>query len=297
MSDKLVVGPDQMPGWLEKRRKIMGELEGQLIRGLRKPEKGFTLEQLQMVVEHRNPFEVVETPADALVSRNTKLLSKKFGQRIEVDPLPPEFTEENLAGWEKFNLKPIFLPDEEIGENRKLKGWVKPERWFYEKIGEGKIRSDSAQLHRGWYLADFTVGVDYTDGTQVFPNDPLAPIIYKLREEKKAGKYDNTPLGSRFSITHDEWREVVCPAIAQELGFRPNQIRLERAIEFNAIGNLYDANRGKFNMWEWFDNIFEDFYRLGGGHRRHGGLAVVSCFLSSSRLGRIAGRPLVSFVK
>lgn len=61
MEKKMVVGPDQMPDWLEKRRSIMGELDKQLIRGLREPGKGLTLEQLQVVVEHRNPFKHGDT--------------------------------------------------------------------------------------------------------------------------------------------------------------------------------------------------------------------------------------------
>ncbi|MFY9492966.1 MAG: hypothetical protein WAP55_00555 [Minisyncoccia bacterium] len=54
---RAVVGPDLTPDWLEKRRGIMGEIDKQLIRGLREPGKGLTLDDLQKrVVEHRNPF-------------------------------------------------------------------------------------------------------------------------------------------------------------------------------------------------------------------------------------------------
>ena len=298
MSERhMVVGPDLMPGWLEKRRKIIGELEKQLILGLKEPGKGLTLDQMQMVVEHHNPFDAPNVPfAEKLVLQTAKLLSKKFGREIKVDPLPPEFTEENLARLAMFNLKPVFLPDEEIGEDSELKDWTKPEKWFYDQIRNGKIADVSAKLFRGWYLADFTPGADYTDGTQVFPNDPLSPIIARLREQGKIGKYDNTPAGSRFAITNEEWRNVVCPAIAEDLGFKPEQVRLERASEFNAIGNIYDPNRGKFNMWEWFSDIFEDSYRLCGGDRGYGGLSGVSHVSSVGRDVSIAGRPLVSFV-
>ena len=231
-----------------------------------------------------------------VVSQITQLLSKKFGREIKVDPLPPEFTDENLARWARSNLKPVFLPDEEIGEDSELNDWTKPDKWLYSQIRNRKIAADSAKLFRGWYLADFTIGVDYTDGTQVFPDDPLSPIIARLREQGKIGKYDNTPAGSRFAITNEEWRNVVCPAIAEDLGFKLEQVRLERASEFNAIGNIYDPNRGKFNMWEWFSDIFEDSYRLCGGLRGFGGLSDVSRVWSDSRGGSIAGRPLVSFV-
>ena len=290
--DRVVVSPDLMPDWLEKRRGIFYEIDGQLIRGV------LTLDQMQLVVEHRNPFEVkVLSLLEILMEDTKKCLQKFFGQGIEIDPLPEKFTEENLARWGEFNLKPVFLPDEEVAENRKLKDYTKPEKFFYDKIREGKIAADGATLKRGWCLADLTIGVDYTDGTQVFQNDPLASLITKLREEERVGRYDNTPAGSRFAITNDEWRNTVCPAFAKELGFKPEQIRLERAIEFNAIGNLYDPNRGKFNMWEWFEDAFEDSRRLHGGDRRHGGLADVDYDTSDFRYGIIAGRPLVSFVK
>ena len=258
----------------------------QLIRGLREPGDLQTT-----VVEHRTP-----SPLATLMETTAEKLRKFFGN-VELVPLPPEFTEVNLAKWSEFNLKPVFLPDEEIGPDRRLKGWTKPEHWFYDQIRENKLASDSATLHQGWYLADFTPGVDYTDGTQVFPDDPLAPIIVRLRQEKKVGQHDNTPPGSRFSITHDEWQTVVLPAIANHLGFNPGQVRLERAVEFNAIGNLYAPNRGKFNMWEWFHDHFEGSYRLSGGLLRYGGLAGIFYVMFCDRVGIITGRSLVSFVK
>ena len=175
-----------------------------------------TLEAVKAFNEHR-PL----SPLVALVEATTRKLQKFFDRDVEVAPFPPEFTPDNLARWAQFNLEPVFLPDEEIGEDRKLKDWIKPNAWFYQMIREGKLASDSAQLKKGWYLADFTVGTDYTDGSQVFPNDPLASIITKLRKEGKVGQHDNTPAGSRFSITHDEWTSVVLPAVAQELSFRP----------------------------------------------------------------------------
>ena len=230
----------------------------------------------------------------AMVRKTSKTLSRVFSKRIKVDPLPSEFTPENLEKWERYNLKPIFLPGEEIGEERILKDWVKPEKWFYQKIREGKIADDSAKLRRGWYLADVTPSVDYDNGIQVYPNDPFAPIIERLRTEK-IGKYDKTPLASRFAIApKNEW-PIVLTEIAKELGLRPEQMRLERAIEFNAISNLYDDNRGKFNSWEWFNDPFGDSYRLCGGCRGDGGLAGVDCYSAGSRGGAIAGRPLASF--
>lgn len=267
-----------------------------LLEKLGGPEGERWLEETKRFLRRENPF-ITGTILEELVSKTQKLLSKRFDKKITVDPLPSEFTEENLQKWEKYNLKPVFLPDEEIAEDRSLKNWTKPKKWFYTKIREGAISPDSAKLKRGWYLADFSIGVDYTDGSQVFPNDPLASIIERLRKEGKVGKYDKTPLGSRFSIIpQNEWL-IVLAEIAKEIGLKPEQIRLERVIEFNAIGNLYDPNRGKFNTWECFEDSFEDSFRLFGGGRGRGGLASVYDYWSVFRIGHVAGRPLVSFLK
>ena len=239
---------------------------------------------------------------EKFAAKMARMLSKHFGKRIIVDPLPSEFTDKNLALWAAFNMKPVFLTGEDISESRVLGGWTKPERWFYQRVTDGSIKrihSDLSptQLRRGWYLADFTISADYTDGSQVFVNDPLAPIIADLRQKKLVGRHSNTPNGSRFSITPDEWQDVVLAHVASKLGVTRAQMRLERAIEFNAIGNLYDANRGKFNAWEWFEDHFGDSGRLCGGDRDRGGLADVHDDWRDGRDSGIAARPLVSFVR
>ncbi len=262
-------------------------------------------EQARLFLGGRDPFEAPvkepKTELEKLVAKTARMLSKRFGKRIIVGPLPPEFTEDNLTRWATFNFRPVFLPNEEIGKNRPLKGWTKLSDWFYNRVGNGKIKPvfeglSPTMLCGGWYLADFTVSVDYTDGTQVFLNDPLAPIITKLREQNQIGKYDNTPLGSRFVITSKEW-DVVLAYIASALGVASCQVRLERAVEFNAIGNLYDPNRGKFNSLEWFQDGFGDSGRLCGGSRGNGGLAGARGDWTDGRYYGIAGRPLVSFVR
>ena len=127
-------------------------------------------------------------------------------------------------------------------------------------------------------------------------NDPLAPIIADLRSKKLVGRHNNTSDSSRFSITPDEWQDVVLAHVVSKLGVTRAQMRLERAIDSNAIGNFYDPNRGKFNSWEWFENLFAGSDRLCGGYRGFGGLAGVSDGWHDNRQ-RIAARPLVSFIR
>jgi len=243
----------------------------------------------------RGEADIVIRPITDLVAKTAAILSARFKKQISVDPLPAAFTPENLANWARFNLKPVFLPGEQITKKADLSDWVKLNDWFYDPITAIKIAADSATLRRGWYLADFTKGTDYTEGSQSLKRDSLAALIKKLRKAGRVGKYDNTPMGSRFAITNTEWREVVCPAIAEHFGFKPEQVRLERAVEYNAIGNLYDENRGKFNMWEWFDDAFGGGSRLCGGHRGSGGLALVCYDGVDDPVSSAVGRPLVCF--
>ena len=46
------------PEWLEKRKGIMGEIDRQLIQELRQSSTGLTLDQLQLLTEHSDPFAV-----------------------------------------------------------------------------------------------------------------------------------------------------------------------------------------------------------------------------------------------
>ena len=238
-------------------------------------------------------------PLDMLVSKIERKLSRKLGRHVVPYQLPQIVTVENLEKWAAFNAQPIFLPELDLTEDARLpKRWVRLGATFYQWLREGKIGEaipgvPPTRLRAGWYLADFSVGPDYTDGTQVFPSDPWTPLLERLRRENLVGKHDETPMGSRFAITHDEWTQVVLVHMASKLGFPAANVRLERASEFNAIGNLYDPNRGAHNMWVWLADPFGDSNRLIGGHRGNGGLASIDYSWRDDRSRSIAARPLV----
>jgi hypothetical protein len=261
----------------------------------------FTDDEVKRFLQRKEPFAVSVSVdfREQIVVKIKRFLLKRFGQEIAVDPLPQIWIEENLKKAARFNLRPVFSLGKELNEilkKFKPKNWVPLPEKFFQWERNKKIAPDSAVWPRGWYLADFTVGADYTDGIQVFRNDPLSPLIEELRRAGKVGKYDKTPMGSRFAIVpNSEW-PLVFWELADRLGFvTTKQISLEPFAAFNAIGNIYDKNRGKFNMWEWFSDTFGDSYRLFGGIRRSGGLANVDYDWDGCRLGSIAGRPLVSF--
>ncbi|MDD5290376.1 MAG: hypothetical protein PHT40_04260 [Patescibacteria group bacterium] len=224
-------------------------------------------------------------------------------QSITVDPLPPEFTRVNLERWAKINFRPVFLPKIKIDRNFQAKTgrYIRPENEFYARIEQGEVDKSALELPGCWCLADFSTGVDYTNGTQVFPNDPLAETIARLRQEKKIGEYSNTPPGSRFSITpRDEWEKVVCPAWREALGgIGANRIcRPESCVEHNFIGNVFDSkNRGQFNVWQWFSDKYgkDGSARLFGGTRDVGGLAFVNYCVAGHRDDFAVARPIVIF--
>lgn len=263
------------------------------------PEGDLWVERVALTLQGKNPLEaVVQGPkwADEIRAQARRKLKKFFGRRVQVDPIPGIWTPEFLKNAAKYNMRPVSFPELVLAEDLKLKGYVMLESWLYQQIRERKVNIDAITLKRRWCLADFSIGADYTDGSQVFPNDPWAPILEQLRRDLKVvGKYDNTPWGSRFAITPQEWDDVVLAHMASALMVTRAQTRLERAGEFNFIGNVYDSNRGRFNMWEWFNDPFEDSSRLYGGDRGLGGLALVGYYSADSRVGSLAGRPLVSF--
>lgn len=74
----MVVGPVLTPDWLRKVGRVFSELFRQLCLGLENPGKGLTVDQLQLVTEHRNPFaRAVQVVGDSL-SRAKEIMGKNF---------------------------------------------------------------------------------------------------------------------------------------------------------------------------------------------------------------------------
>lgn len=77
---EVVVGQNLTSDWLDKYDGIIREFHQQLSRGLREPGKGLTLEQLQLVVEHQNPF---ATDFGGPLRGWEKFYRKRFGLMID----------------------------------------------------------------------------------------------------------------------------------------------------------------------------------------------------------------------
>lgn len=226
-------------------------------------------------------------------------LASTLKQPVIVPPPPAIIVPKLLKKLGRFNFALVYFPALDIHIDFRIENgtWIKPNKWFYLNLGPDKIDPAATKIKPGWHAIDLTSSVNYADGIQVFPNDPLEPLITRLRQEKKIGGFDKTPIGSRFAITGEEWEDVIAPALAQAIGLEPSQatVRLERAIEFNLVGNVYDKPRGKFNAWEWFADLYGLTDRLHGGFQYDGGLSVVSHRPRGDRLDSFAGRLIIDF--
>ena len=263
------------------------------------------LERYKRLHNGENPF--VELTSNSAVTDGwkselvayAKRKLKKFsrGWAEQIMSIPDSWSPEFLANASSLGYKPVFIPETDIGEAFRHRKYIKPEDWYYTNIRNGNIKTENpTNLREGWCLADSSQGVDYTDGSQVFPNDPWEPMLTKLRVELKiVGRNDKTADGSRFAITHDEWIQVVLAHWAGALMTTRAQTNLPTAIEWNFIGNVYFPHYGAYNMWTWFADRFGDARRLVGGVRGRGGLAYVGCSWSGLRHDSICARPLVSF--
>jgi len=88
----MVVRPDQMPDWMERVAKLFREIFQQLWRGFLEPGKGLSLEQLQLFVEHRNPFEVAQTAISGRFDKLKKEWQKFYKQVFNLDADFPNLT-------------------------------------------------------------------------------------------------------------------------------------------------------------------------------------------------------------
>jgi hypothetical protein len=209
-----------------------------------------------------------------------------FGQEFNLPDFEKtlnKYGQKKIREWQRLGLEPHFLPEVFLAPNDSYTNWkVRLEKWYHDKSAEGKIlRSINGSLvadKEAFKIEGIVVLIDtrlkpaYEDGKQVYENDNLlGPIIEELRREGTIAAYEYGSQSSRFGLSSNEWEGYVKPVLAETLGLRPNQIRLERAIEANIIPQLYPhmsrKDDSRTNTWIWYEEY------LGSGNRRlHGGV-------------------------
>jgi len=202
---------------------------------------------------------------------------------VEFEKILRKYGRKKIKEWQGLGLEPHFLPKVSMMLGNDYPGWkVKPKKWFYDMLAQGKILRDingqlepvtKAELPGATVLIDTRLKPVYKNGVQMWEGDNLLGLlIADLRKEGKIAKYDYGPQSSRFGVSANEWQEYVRPALANRLGLEPRQLRLECAIEANVIPQLYPymprKDDGKTNTWVWHEEYFG-----GGGPRLHGGVS------------------------
>jgi len=257
-----------------------------------------------------------------IISRESLALQKFFGRSFEIPPLPEEATTERIAEWREQGFELHYLPSlsliditidpsgavTEVRPN--IRGWKKkPADRFFDLIKEGKLPKEAAELKGGWVLVDTRPKPSYDDGKQMYPGDLLATALAELNRQGliKQASFDGTtklPPTSRFGISPRELADPrVMAVLVKVLNIESGEASLQRAMEFNILGNLHHPEWGDTSTSEWFADTsewFADQYGAGsqqlfGGSSVPGGLSYVSSFGLDNRSGDIGFRLLGRF--
>jgi len=237
-----------------------------------------------------------------LVEREREALRTFFGKEVSVD-IPPAILLETLRVAEDKGfgiLKPLYFPKIKFKQTDEYPGWkVKLRDWYWEKIIGGRVSNEAAKLGGYWALFDESRRPNDNESRQMFPEDPLAPMLTQARERGSIAVSDfvkHVPKGSRFAVSPNEQDRTVFPQLAQILRLNEVAARVRRptAIELNFAGNLRYSHLGEANTWEWLDDNFGNGGWLVGGCSNFGGLYFV-CLWHDDRIGNAAFRPLVVF--
>lgn len=239
-----------------------------------------------------------------LIEKEHEVLREFFGKEIPVVAPPSELFETlRVAEVEGFGriLEPIYFPVVEFKQDDKYPGWgVNPERWYWNQIGARRVNKDAAKLGGYWGLFDKSRRPNYDGGRQMFPEDPLSPMLTKARREGRIAIPDfvkHVPKGSRFAVSPDEQDRTVFPELTKILRLTESAARVRKPteMEFNFAGNLRYPHLGKAVTWEWLHDKFGGYGRLIGGRSDAGGLAYVYHDWSDVHYDGVAFRPLVVF--
>lgn len=202
------------------------------------------------------------------ISKNeSESLKKFFGFLVDVPDLPGEITNERLEKWKKQGFELHYMPDIKMDKDDKYPGWkVKPNMYdefgLYKKIENGVLKEESAFLKSGWVLIE-TIKKPWRlsmGQRQEYQDDIFADAIVKLKDEGVIDeKLINTKDNEREPILRnsrcclsvlDLEKEEVKKAFAEILDVKMDMISLPRAIELNALGNMYYPDFGNANSSE-----------------------------------------------
>ena len=256
------------------------------------PYSSYVSERLFWEKNFPGSSETIPHPPKAMIEVLKRGKEQEIGKNLEAHFLPHiSFSKENIV----INGHTYDYPQE----------WILPRDWFFDNTkptpptnrGEAEIppRIDPQALTitSGWRLIDTTPRPNYDNDKQMYPDDPLAPLLQKLTTD---GVITPSVPGSRFGISWDQRQQLIDPVIQETLGLpQEATIRVLTEGEFNVIGNMFHPEFGQTSTYESLDDQFGSYYRLVSGDSDDGGLADIGYNWSGSRHGFIGFRPLIVF--
>ena len=231
---------------------------------------------------------------DKIIKKQKEALETFFQKIIDVPAIPEGISREQIEKWEKMGIELVYLPEEDMTEDKDAPGWIKKPTNLFSYIKIGNVSSEATKIKAGWRLMDKTRRPQYDSGRQMYEKDPLKDAITELRENDHIAKWDGRDSGSRFHLSNDELQKTeVKIAFAKVLGVEPTSIRLPKAIEWNVVSNIHHSEWGETNYWEWYSDECVGGCRLLGGHFADGGLSDVNYASSSAWDDRIGFRVVI----
>jgi len=217
---------------------------------------------------------------DLILERENKIISNFLNLKsFDLLPLPNWIDDKIVKYWDDLFFNIHYLPKISLDKQLILPLWLdRPNKHFYRKIEEGKLKAESKELPGKWILIDarnkppkrmpwitcndvrFLMKLGFNPknylkkkSKQQFENEYLGEIL------KQKG------FGSRFCLSINEINELK-PFILEILKIDKNKkVRLPYFIEYNYLGNVFYKQWATTKTWEWFEDKFNNSQNLAGG--------------------------------
>lgn len=217
---------------------------------------------------------------DLVLDRENKTIRDFFNLKsFNVTPLPDWIDGKIIEYWNSILFDIHYLPEISLDKQLILPLWLdRPSKYFYQKIDEGKLKTESKGLPGKWILVDARnkppkkeLWINCND-VRLFQALGLNPKNYLKKKSKQ--QFENEYLkevlkqrgfGSRFCLSISEINELK-PFILEILKLDEyKKIRLPYFIEYNYLGNTFYKQWATTKIWEWLEDALGNEYHLAGG--------------------------------
>jgi len=216
-----------------------------------------------------------------LIKEREKKIIKNFFylSDFKIPSLPNYLDTQIVQYWEKLNFDIRYIPKITLKENIDLPLWKdKPNKAFYRKIQEGKIKPEAINLSGQWILIDSRDKPKkkrlWITSENVYKLKKIGINLEKHLKQKNTQIHENEYLrnilkkqgfNSRFCLSINDINEIK-QDILHLLKIDNKTIRLPYFIEYNYLGNAIYKQWATTKTWEWFEDTFDHNQHLAGGY-------------------------------